>query len=69
MSSQQPYGPPQPVVITDIHIPFWRLVGIFVKGALAVIPAAIIVGIIVAIVGGVISLLLIQAGIMVRPPI
>ncbi|MGH8640781.1 MAG: hypothetical protein ACRET6_03660 [Burkholderiales bacterium] len=29
-------------VITDIRIPFWRLVVIFVKWAIAAIPAAII---------------------------
>ena len=34
-----PYAPPQYIVVTDIHIPFWRLVGIFVKWALAAIPA------------------------------
>ena len=30
-------------VITDIKIPFWRLVVIFVKWAVAAIPAAIII--------------------------
>ena len=55
MSVQSPYAPPQHVVITDIHIPFWRLVGIFVKWALAAIPATIVVMIIIMVVGAVIG--------------
>jgi VIT1/CCC1 family predicted Fe2+/Mn2+ transporter len=38
-------GPAQRFVITDLRIPFFRLVLFFVKAALAAIPAAIIVGI------------------------
>ena len=55
MSTQSPYATPQHIVITDIHIPFWRLVGIFVKWALAAIPATIvlmIIGMVVAMVIG-----------------
>ena len=37
----------QPVVIVDLRIPFVRLVLFFVKVALAAIPAAIIVGVLV----------------------
>jgi hypothetical protein len=33
-------------IITDIKIPFWRLVVIFVKWAIAAIPAAIIIALI-----------------------
>ena len=55
MSIQQPYGPPQHIIITDIHIPFWRLVGIFVKWALAAIPATIVLMIIFMIVAAVIG--------------
>ena len=55
MSIQQPYGPPQHIVITDIHISFWRLVGIFVKWALAAIPATIVLMIIFMIVAAVIG--------------
>ena len=36
-----------PVVITDLRIPFFRLMLFFVKAGLAAIPAAIIVSIIV----------------------
>jgi predicted ABC-type sugar transport system permease subunit len=51
--------------ITDIKIPFWRLVLIFVKWAIAAIPAAIIltlifglvIGAIVAVVGVPVELL------------
>jgi hypothetical protein len=62
------YIPPQPIVITDIHIPFWRLVGIFVKWALAAIPATIIVVIIFMVVGVVIAAVLGSLGVNVRPP-
>ena len=58
MSIQPPYGPPQHIVITDIHIPFWRLVGIFVKWALAAIPATIVLMIIFMVVAVVIGGLL-----------
>ncbi|MEX0842673.1 MAG: hypothetical protein WD039_10365 [Xanthobacteraceae bacterium] len=37
-------GPTQRIVLVDLRIPFFRLVLFFVKTALAVIPAAIIVG-------------------------
>jgi hypothetical protein len=39
-------GPTQRFVIVDLRIPFFRLVFFFVKAALAVIPAAIILSII-----------------------
>jgi hypothetical protein len=38
--------PPQRFVVVDLRIPFFRLVFFFVKAALAVIPAAIILSII-----------------------
>jgi len=38
-----------PVVVTDLRIPFLRLVLFFVKAGLAAIPAAIIVGFIVTV--------------------
>ena len=48
-------------VITDIRIPFWRLVVIFVKWAIAAIPATIIVvvlyGLVLAVLGGLLGLL------------
>lgn len=40
----------QRVVVTDLRIPFLRLVFFFVKATLAAIPAAIIVAFLVAIV-------------------
>jgi hypothetical protein len=63
-----PYSPPQHIVITDIHIPFWRLVGIFIKWTLAAIPAAIIVGIIFAIVAMIIGAVFVGMGWTPRPP-
>jgi hypothetical protein len=55
MSTQPPYAQPQHIVITDIHIPFWRLVGIFIKWALAAIPATIVVTVIFLVVAAVIA--------------
>ena len=55
MSTQPPYAPPQHIVITDIHIPFWRLVGIFIKWALAAIPATMVVTVIFLVVAAVIA--------------
>lgn len=42
-------------ILTDIRIPFWRLVLILVKWAFAAIPAAIIVTIILGIIGWLIA--------------
>ena len=39
-------GPDQRIVVTDLRIPFFRLVVFFVKAALAAIPAAIIGGVV-----------------------
>lgn len=51
--TQPTYAPPQRIVISDIDIPFWRLVGIFIKWTLAAIPAAIIVTIVMMVIMGV----------------
>jgi hypothetical protein len=48
-------GPVQRLVITDLRIPFFRLVLFFVKAALAAIPAAIIVGFLIMLVTAVIA--------------
>jgi hypothetical protein len=39
-------GPVQRIVLTDLRVPFFRLVFFFVKAALAAIPAAIILSLI-----------------------
>ena len=44
-----------PVIITDLRIPFLRLVLFFVKAGLAAIPAAIIVSLIVMVLAAVIA--------------
>jgi hypothetical protein len=44
-----------PVVITDLRIPFFRLMLFFVKAGLAAIPAAIIIGFIVMVVAAVVA--------------
>jgi len=50
MSAPPPYVQQQPVVVTDIDIPFGRLVAIFIKWTLAAIPAMIIVWLILAVI-------------------
>ena len=40
-----------PVVLVDLDISFWRLVLFFVKASLAAIPAAIIAGFILMLIG------------------
>jgi hypothetical protein len=44
-----------PVVVTDLRIPFIRLMMFFVKAGLAIIPAAIIVGVIVTVLAAVLA--------------
>ena len=39
------------MTIVDLRVPFWRLVAFFVKSALAIIPAAIILALIFALIG------------------
>jgi len=46
---------PTPIVITDLRIPFIRLVMFFVKVALAAIPAAIILTIIFMVIAAVVA--------------
>jgi hypothetical protein len=53
MSTQPTSAPLQRIVISDIDIPFWRLVGIFIKWTLAAIPAAIIVWLIMLVIAGI----------------
>jgi VIT1/CCC1 family predicted Fe2+/Mn2+ transporter len=48
-------GPVERFVITDLRIPFFRLVLFFVKAALAAIPAAIIVGFLIMLVTAIIA--------------
>jgi hypothetical protein len=43
--------PTQPFTVTDLRVPYWRLVVFLIKLGLAAIPAAIILGIIYAIIG------------------
>jgi hypothetical protein len=55
MTTQPTYSSPQRIVIADIDIPFWRLVGIFIKWTFAAIPAAIIVWLIMMVIAAVIG--------------
>ena len=50
------------VTVTDIDVPFTRLVAFFVKAALAAIPAAIIVAIILRVIVALIAGLLVNSG-------
>ena len=64
MTTQPPLPPRQSVVVTDIDIPFWRLVFIFVKWALAAIPATIVLVVIWMIVAAVLAALFGIGGMM-----
>jgi hypothetical protein len=48
-------GPDQRIIVTDLRIPFFRLVAFFVKASLAAIPAAIIVALVVMLLSAVIA--------------
>lgn len=69
MSTQQTTGPVGKTVITDIDIPFWRLVAILIKWTFAAIPAAIIVWLIMMVVVGVIGSIFGLGWMMHRPSI
>ena len=45
----------QRIVLVDLRIPFLRLVLFFVKAALAAIPAAIIVGVLLSLAAGLVA--------------
>jgi hypothetical protein len=53
--AQPAFAPVERVTITDIDIPFGRLVAIFIKWALAAIPATIIVTLILMVVMGILG--------------
>jgi hypothetical protein len=48
-------GPDQRIVVTDLRIPFLRLVVFFVKASLAAIPAAIIVAFVIILLTAIIA--------------
>ena len=54
----------QRFIIVDLRIPFVRLVMFFVKAALAAIPAAIIVGVLLALATALVAALMGDAGFM-----
>jgi len=43
----------QPIVVTDVHMPFWSMVVFLVKLAIAAIPAILILSVLGAILTGV----------------
>jgi VIT1/CCC1 family predicted Fe2+/Mn2+ transporter len=51
-------GPATRIVVTDLRIPFFRLVMFFVKAALAAIPAAIILAVLAMVLTVVLAALL-----------
>ncbi len=54
----------QRIVIIDLRIPFFRLVMFFVKAALAAIPAAIIVGLVIMVITALIAALIGDGGVL-----
>ena len=55
--SVQPPAAPHRVAIADIDIPFWRMVAILIKWAIAAIPATIVISIIFGIIAAILGLL------------
>ncbi len=66
MSDMRPAA--QRYVLSDIDIPFLRLVLIFVKWSLAAIPAAIILTLIFMVIGGVMAAVFGQGTFQMRGP-
>jgi hypothetical protein len=62
------YVQPQRFVVSDIDIPFWRLVAILIKWALAAIPAAIVVTLIMMVVMGMLGMLFGMSWLMMFRP-
>ena len=54
--SVQPPAAPHRVAIADIDIPFWRMVAILIKWAIAAIPAAIVISVIFGIIGAILAM-------------
>ena len=52
-----PTSVPQRFVLSDVDIPFWRLVVILIKWSFAAIPAAIVVMIVISIALGMLGML------------
>lgn len=55
MSDTVQPGGRQRTIVTDVDIPFGRLIVIFIKFGLAAIPAAIVISIVVTLIGLVLS--------------
>jgi hypothetical protein len=55
--SVQPPAAPHRVAIADIDIPFWRMVAILIKWAIAAIPATIVISIIFGVIAAILGLL------------
>jgi hypothetical protein len=54
------------VTITDIQIPFWRLVAIFIKFVLAAIPAYLVVVLIIVVIASIFGMLFGGLGLMLQ---
>jgi hypothetical protein len=54
--SVQPPAAPHRVAIADIDIPFWRMVAILIKWAIAAIPATIVISIIFGVIAAILGL-------------
>jgi hypothetical protein len=68
MTTEPILAPSQRIVISDIDIPFWRLVAILIKWALAAIPAAIVVTIIMMVAMGMLGMLFGMSWLMMFRP-
>ena len=68
MTTDPILAPSQRIVISDIDIPFWRLVAILIKWALAAIPAAIVVTLIMMVAMGMLGMLFGMSWLMMFRP-
>ncbi|MFL5102533.1 MAG: hypothetical protein ACJ8E5_18220 [Xanthobacteraceae bacterium] len=68
MTTEPILAPSQRIVISDIDIPFWRLVAILIKWALAAIPAAIVVTLIIMVAMGMLGMLFGMSWLMMFRP-
>ncbi|HKG00370.1 MAG: hypothetical protein ACJ8FU_16080 [Xanthobacteraceae bacterium] len=68
MTTEPILAPSQRIVISDIDIPFWRLVAILIKWALAAIPAAIVVTLIMMVAMGMLGMLFGMSWLMMFRP-
>ena len=67
--SIQPPAAPHRIAVVDVDIPFWRMVAILIKWALAAIPATIVLMLIFMLVGAIFAAIFAGIGINLPRPV